>query len=125
MAVAEDFTLANLVTLRRAAKGTRLTPEELQQTADLHRKIEDLQKQYDDLKASKSEAAPAKHSRIVQTLSDRADAARERLKARIQSGQVSAYRPNHSQGLRRNRRLSPCAWRRGWRGIDKGVRRED
>lgn len=90
MAVAEDFTLANLVTLRRAAKGTRLTPEELKATADLHRKIEDLQKQYDDLKASKSEAAPAKRSRIVQTLSDRADAARERLKARIQSGQVSA-----------------------------------
>lgn len=90
MAVAEDFSLANLVTLRRAAKGTKLSPEELQQTADLHRKIEDLQKQFDDLKAQKAEPPTAKRSRIVQTLSDRADAARERLKARIQSGQVSS-----------------------------------
>lgn len=90
MAVAEDFTLANLVTLRRAAKGTKLTEVELRETADLHRKIEDLQKQYDDLKDQKLEAPAAKRSRIVETLSSRADAARERLKARFQSGRVSA-----------------------------------
>lgn len=90
MAIAEDFSLSNLVTMRRAVKGTRLTAEELGETVKLHEKISDLQKQLDEYKSSKLEAPTAKRSRIVETLSVRADAARERLKARIQSGQVSA-----------------------------------
>jgi len=91
MAIAEDFSLANLVTLRRAVKGTRLTPEELQETASLHEKIATLQKELDAYKQKATEEQPAaKRSRIVQTLADRADAARERLKSRLSSGRVSA-----------------------------------
>lgn len=99
MAVADDFTLANLVTLRRAAKGgERLTPKELAETTALHDKIKKLQGEFDTYRRRASELlqtdkAPRTASRaanFLKTLETRADAARDRIKARIRSGQVSS-----------------------------------
>jgi hypothetical protein len=66
----QDFTLTNMETRKRAALGRKLTDAELQEVADLHKKIEETQKAYDDYKAQAEERiAKAEAERKVKQIS--------------------------------------------------------
>lgn len=94
LAANEDYTLSSLMAKESAAKGRRLTLDEENQIAMLSRQLSEAQaklaEKEQELIEKEAPKAPPKRSRIVQVLSDRADAARERIKARLASGQVSA-----------------------------------
>lgn len=51
----QDFTLTNMETRKRAALGRKLTDAELKEVADLHKKIEETQRAYDEYKAQAEE----------------------------------------------------------------------
>ena len=96
-----DFSLASMVRERQAVAndGAPLSDEQLKSEQAWHDKIAEVQKKFDDYKSRMSEllqsdepARPptTRSSRIVQALSDRADAARERIKARMAEGRVSS-----------------------------------
>lgn len=98
----ENYTLGQMVTLRRALKGgAELTPEELKQTEVLQAKIDELQTKFDAYRTRASEllmrdtpdAAPRRRSvggRVMAALSEQAVAARARIKARLTEGRVSS-----------------------------------
>jgi hypothetical protein len=94
----EDYSLAKMVTVRRAAnEGRKLTPEQSSEVEALHKKIADTQKAFDEYvskteKASKGQRAV--RSVVVKYISEKAQAARERIKARAAEGrQMSGIDP--------------------------------
>lgn len=99
---AEDYSLAKMVTNRRAVNdGRPLTPEQMSEVEALHKKITDTQKAFDDYRSRMSELlmkeeptaqreprrqkAPGSISRFI---SDRAEEARARIMERMKSGRV-------------------------------------
>lgn len=90
MLATEDFSLANMVTQRRAARGGReLSADEMAETQQLHEKIAKLQKSFDDYRAKAEAEAPVKRQRAVfkrfsEALKPKAEAAMERIAQRLE-----------------------------------------
>lgn len=94
MLAAEDFSLAAMETARRAANdGKPLTKAQSDEVAALHEKIAATQKAFDDyVAANKPRRGTSNTDRnIISTfIAEKANAARERIKARALEGRVSA-----------------------------------
>lgn len=110
MMVDQDFTLARMVAMKRAVSGgAELTPAQMSEVRDLHAKIADLQKQIDSHSAKQAEELGREHFRqlvsemrsqaaatkksggnFVDFMRSQREQARERIRARLQSGKLSA-----------------------------------
>lgn len=79
----EDYSLSNMMAKESAARGRKLNAAEEKQIADLQKKLAEAQEKLTQREQSGPPAKPSR-SRIVQALSERADAARERIAARLE-----------------------------------------
>lgn len=97
MLVNEDFSLAKMITRKRAVNPDKpLTEKQLSEVAELHKKIESTQKAFDDYKAANKPRAGTSNrdKNIVSTFIDKqADAARTRIKERAKAGLVYSGLP--------------------------------
>ena len=93
----EDFSLARMVTTRRAANdGRPLTPEQMTEVEGLHKKITETQKAFDDYVAKVEAAQKAERGTrsirkvVVTYIGERATEARARIKARQAEGRAQS-----------------------------------
>jgi len=89
----EDFSLARMVTTRRAINdGRPLTPEQMSEVQSLHKKIAETQKAFDEYVAKAESAQKAQAGTrairkvVVSYIGERANEARARIKARMAEG---------------------------------------
>ena len=101
MMMKEDYSLAAMEQRRTAANdGRPLTEQQAAEVRDLHRKLVDTQKAFDDYRLNQTRAAvargkaapkpPTTLSRVGDYLSARADEARARIQQRLASGRLNA-----------------------------------
>lgn len=97
MLAAEDYSLARMETTRRAAnEGKPLTEKQAAENQALHDEIAATRKAFDDYVAKQNAAKPTTATTnrarnvVARYISEQADAARERIKARYAEGRVQS-----------------------------------